>query len=331
MSYTHLTPTERGQVQAYLQEGKSMTYIADTLGRATSSISREMKRNGGLQVYKAEKAQHRYHTCRKPCRPSYKLDYPRLFHYVMTHITEGWTPEIIAGRLPLEFPDDGYMRISHEALYQAIYTDERLHCLIQYLPQARPKRRKRGQGKTRRGPSIQNRIGIEQRPEEVEARIETGHWEGDTIVGSHHQGFLVTLVERSTRLTLIRKVDTKNADDVAQALIDAFSDMPRSWLKTVTFDNGTEFAKHEKITQALGINVYFAHPYSSYERGTNENTNGLIRRFLPKGTDFRNITQQQIDVIEELLNNRPRKILQYRTPNSVFMEKRKMHCVALGT
>jgi len=249
--------------------------------------------------------------------------------YVFDKIPDGWTPEQVAGRLPLEYPDDPRMRISYEALYQNIYTDKRLHCLIKYLAQHRPKRRRRGQGKTRRGPSIPDRIGIEQRPDDVQQRSRYGDWEGDTVVGANQHGFIVSLAERKALITSLRKTDSKNAAEVAQAVTDALLDMPPSWVKTITFDNGTEFAKHQEIAEALHADIYFATPYSAYQRGTNENANGLIRRFLPKGTDFRPLTQAQLDRIAQQLNDRPRKKLGYRTPNEVFREQRERKLVAL--
>jgi transposase, IS30 family len=330
MSYTHLNAFERGRVQALHEEGKSMHAIATTLGRHHSTISRELRRNSRSNDYDAQKAHDLYRTRRKQCRPAHKIAYLPLWNYVFEYVPEGHTPEEIAGRLPMEYPDDPRMRISHEALYQALYREEQLHCLIPYLPQSRPRRRKRGQGKTRRGPSIPNRVGIEQRPQAANERSRYGDWEGDIVVGSHHQGFLVTLVDRKSRLTKIMKTDTKTAEEVSQATIEALLDMPVSWVKTITFDNGTEFAQHEKIAQGLLAKIYFAQPYASYQRGTNENTNGLIRRFLPKGTDFRKITQKQIDAICESLNNRPRKVLNYRTPNEVFEECQRKKLVALG-
>ena len=329
MSYVHLSATDRGRVHALLGEGRGVTYIAAVLGRHPSSISREYRRNRSTSGYDAQRAQQQYHARRKVCRPGHKLDYGPLWDYVFKKIPDGWTPEQVAGRLPLEYPNDPNMRISHEALYRALYTDERLHCLIKHLPQARPKRRKRGQGKSRRGPSIPNRVGIEERPDEVNERSRFGDWEGDTIVGANQQAFIATLAERRSLLTRMRKTDSKNADEVALAVGDALLDMPTSWVKTITFDNGTEFAKHEKIAQILPVTIYFAAPYSSYQRGTNENTNGLIRRFLPKGTDFRQVTQTCLEHIENLLNNRPRKKLQYRTPNEVFRAQRHLALVAL--
>jgi IS30 family transposase len=318
MSYTHLTPICRGKIQALHQEGKSASAIAEILGRDRTTVSRELKRNRGAGSYDAAKAHRRYEERRLECRPRLKLEYQPLREFLFQQLPEGWTPEELCGILPLKFPDDPRMRISHEALYQGLYRDARLHCLIAHLPQARPRRRKRGQGKHRRGPSIPNRVGIEHRPEEVEDRATPGHWEGDTIVGCLQRGFFVTLVERHSLLTLARKVDTKHASEVAAAITQAFLDMPASWLKTLTLDNGTEFAKHEDIARALPLNIYFADPYAPYQRGTNENTNGLLRRYFPKGTDLQKVTEQELNRAVEALNNRPRKKLGYRTPNNVF-------------
>ena len=330
MSYTHLTPIERGQVQAWRVEEKSMRYIAQQLGRDQSTISRELRRNATPKGYDPERAQAHYQRRREACRPPKRLDHQPLWRYLIEKLTEGCTPEQVAGRLPMDYPDDRRMRISHEAIYQAIYSDKRLHFLIKCLAQARPKRRRRGQGKTRRGPTIPNRVGIEHRPEVVEQRGRFGDWEGDLIVGAEQQGYLLTLVDRRARLLLSRKLQTKQADEVAQAVIDAAYDLPTSWVRTITFDNGTEFTHHETMAEALSVNTYFAAPYASYQRGTNENTNGLIRRYLPKGTSFRDLSQHQLDQIVEELNNRPRKILGYRTPNEVFQQQRNEHRVALS-
>jgi len=331
MPYKHLTPTERGQIQAFNNEGKSLGYIADQLGRDKSSISRELRRNGGRDGYDAAQAQQLYGQRREPCRPQKRLEHQPLWRFVFDKITIGWTPDTIAGRLPQLYPHDPQMRISHEALYQSIYADPRMHCLIRHLPQARPKRRKRGQGKSRRGPGIPNRVSIHERPKEVEERSHYGHIEGDTIYGLKQKGFLTTLVERKSRYTRICKTQTRQAEEVAQAVIKSLIDMPADWVKTITFDNGTEFTQHETIAKKLGVDIYFADPYSSWQRGTNENTNGLIRRYLPKKTDFRNITDTQIEHIEKELNHRPRKILGYRTPHEVFMECHPRRAVALAT
>lgn len=329
MPYTHLTPTERGQIQALHQENRSLGYISDSLGRGKSTISRELKRNTTTRGYDAQRAQHQYRRRRESCRPQKKLDHQPLWTYLIEKISLGWTPEQVAGRLPIAHPDDPKMRISHEAIYQAIYTDKRLRFLIKGLPQARPKRRERGQGKSRRGPTIPNRVGIEARPNVVDERSRYGDWEGDLVLGAKQDAAILTLVDRKSRKLHARKTKTKQADEVAQAVIDALQELPVSWVKTITFDNGTEFAHHEDMAKILPVDIYFAAPYSSYQRGTNENTNGLIRRYLPKRTPFRDLTQQHVDLIVEELNNRPRKILGYRTPNEVFQEQRENHRVAL--
>jgi len=185
-----------------------------------------------------------------------------------------------------------------------------------------------GPPKRWRGACIPNRVGIEHRPEVVEERSRYGDWEGDLIVGANQEGFIATLVDRTSRLLRAKKADSKQADAIATEIIDALQDMPISWVKTITFDNGTEFVRHAGIAQALAADIYFAVPYASYQRGTTENTNGLVRRYLPKGTRFKNLTQQQLDQIVEELNNRPRKCLAYRTPNEVFQEQRRKCRVA---
>jgi len=328
----HLTLVERGQIQALLRQGLTQAAIARELGRCRSVICREVKRNGACRnKYRGERAQRRYARVRKNCVPHKRLDHKPLWRFVIDMVTSGWTPEQVAAMLPKLYPDDLQMRVSHETIYQSIYNDTRLRFLIRYLPQSRPKRRRRGQGKKRRGPAIPNRVGIEKRPKVVEERSRFGDWEGDLIVGTNQDGFITTLVDRKSRRLEARKAETKKADEIAQAVIDALQDLPVSWVKTITFDNGTEFARHEDMAKVLPVDIYFADPYASYQRGTNENTNGLIRRYLPKGTSFRNLTQQQLDRITEELNNRPRKCLGYRTPNQVFQEHRHKWRVAFGS
>ena len=232
------------------------------------------------------------------------------------------------------------MRVSHETIYREIYSRHDLHYLIACLPQSRPKRRKRGQGKSRRGPSIPNRVGIEHRPAHIEERIEPGHWEADTVFGKNQDSFLVTLVERSARILRAIEVFSKHADVVANAINALLIEFPTSWVRTVTFDNGTEFAEHEKVAELLNVKMYFADAYCSWKRGTNENTNGLIRRYLPKGTCFKTLhpnrlqtdskqTPNRLQNIVQQLNNRPRKCLNARTPNEIFQIQRQKHLFAL--
>lgn len=334
MSYHHFTPVERGKIELMTKQGKSPQQIADELGFHRTSVLRELKRNKTGKHYDAETAQKRYTKRRKASRPKGKLDDDTpLREYTIEKIAgEQWTPDLVAGRLPLDYPDNPEMRICHESIYQAIYEDGHyLDFLRSELPQARPKRRNRGQGKRRRGPSILNRVGIRQRPPAADTREEFGHWEGDTVVGKGQDGYLVTLVDRKGRHTAAVKVQSKAAEEVQQAVIAALQDYPVSWVKTITFDNGTEFAGHENIAKGLNVSVFFADPYSSYQRGSNEQVNGLIRRYLPKRTCFKYLTQEQLDEIVEKINNRPRKCLGYRTPNEVFKEQREQHLRALSS
>ena len=334
MSYKHFTLAERGKLELMVEQKMTYTAIADKLGRHRTSVMREIRRNKRKTGYNAEQAHKQYLKRRKACRCKGKLNHHSpLREYVVEKIAlEGWTPELVDGRLALEHPDTPWMRVSHETIYRKIYTTGHyLDFLREELPQARKKRRKRGQGKHRRGPSIRNRVGIAERPAVVETRKELGHWEGDTVVGKNQDGFIVTLVERKSRLLAASKTQTKRADEVRQAVINALQDRPISWVKTITVDNGTEFADHQAISDELGVSIYYADPYSAYQRGSNEQVNGLIRRRLPKGTSFKGLTQQHLDEIVENINNRPRKCLGYRTPNEVFKQQREMHMRALRT
>jgi IS30 family transposase len=329
MSYTHLSAFERGQIQAFLQEGKPVRQMAKSLGRHAATILREIRRNGAPGHYEAQRAEQRYRERRRQCRPSKKLAYRPLWDYVHRKLTLFWSPETISGRLRLQYPLDSKMRISHETLYQALYHDERLSPLIAYLRQSRPKRRKRGQGKRTRL-RIPNRVPIAARPAAVENRARFGDWEGDLVLGKNQQGALLSLTGRKSRMLLARKVPSKHSEPVVAAAIEALENLPASWARTITFDNGSEFYHHGRITHELGLDVYFADPYAAYQRGTNENTNGLLRQYLPKNTPFEHLTQKQLDFIVHELNNRPRKTLGYRTPYEVFEDDRKKRTVALS-
>ena len=331
MSYRHCILAERGQIELLVNQGKCCAEIGRILGRHRSTVSREIRRNGTAQGYFAEPAQARYKTRRRACRPKGRLAYEPLREYVAEKIAEQrWGPELVAGRLPVDYPDAPRMRVCHESIYRAIYTTGHYLDFLQgFLPQARPKRRKRGQGKTRRGSLIPNRVGIAERPAAVEHRVELGHWEGDLVVGKGQDGFILTLVERTSRLLQAVKTETKRPAEVRQAVVEALLERPTSWVKTITFDNGSEFREHEAMTDQLGAAVYFADPYSAYQRGSNEQVNGLLRRHLPKGTSFKGLTQSQLDPLVDQLNSRPRKCLAYRTPNEVFELQRQLHLRAL--
>lgn len=331
MSYHHLTLCERGKIELMLKQGQRSPAIARELGCHATTIRREVQRNSTGGGYSAQAAQRLYEKRREGCRPKGRLAYEPLREAVAEQIAEnGLSPELAAGRIRMQFPEDRKMYVCHETIYAAIYANRHLlDFLREFLVQGRPKRRKRGQGKTRRGPLIPNRVGIEKRPAIVEERCEFGHWEGDLVVGNNQDGFVLTLVERVSRMLLAVRTATKRPAEVGRAVIEALLDRPVPWVKTITFDNGTEFRDHETMTNELGARVYFADPYSAYQRGSNEQVNGLLRRYLPKGTSFRDLAQNQLDQIVQKINNRPRKCLGYRTPNEVFQLDRKNHLRAL--
>ena len=328
MPYRHLTPTERGQMQALLDNGQSQRAIARRLGRSPSTICRELSRNGGAsRAYDAERAQRRYTSARKECRRTTSMSYLPLRRYVIDKITDGYSPEQVSGRLWLDHPGETRMRISHESIYRTLYADDSLRkILVPCLRRRRPRRRRHGERKPSR-PCIPNRIGIEQRPPEVETLEQHGHWEGDLILGAKQQGAVLTLVERKSMLLLTAALPSKHADGVAQAAIDAIKGLPSQWRRTITFDNGSEFARHQDITKALKTRVYFADPYAAYQRGKNENTNGLLRQYLPKGRPLNNLDPTQLQSITRQINQRPRKNLGFRTP----LEIAQTHTDALTT
>ena len=333
MSYTHLTSMERTKIEFLVEQGWSHCAIARELGRHRTTISREYRRNKSASAYRAETAEERYKARRQACRPKGRLSHEALREYVEVKIAvEKMSPELVAGRLRIDFPEDPRMRVCHETIYQAVYSNRHyLDYLWEYLTQARPKRRKRGQGKTRRGPGIPNRVSISERPAAVEHRVEAGHWEGDLIVGKGQDAFILTLLERVSRILHAVKLTTKRAAEVCHAVVETLLDRPASWIKTITFDNGTEFAAHDIIAEQLGARIYFADPYAAYQRGSNEQVNGLIRRYLPKGTSFKKLSGEKLQEIVDEINNRPRKCLGYRTPNEVFQQQRELALRALRT
>lgn len=322
MPYHHLTAFERGQIQALFATGAGPNEIALELGRSSSTVSRELRRNEAKSGhYNAQRAQDRYHEVRQECVRTRSLDHLPLRQYVVDCIFSGYSPEEVAGRLRLDFPAQPRMRVSHETIYRTIYGDEKLgKILIPQLRRRQPRRRKRGDRRPTR-PLIPNRVSIDSRPAEVDALERYGDWEGDTVLGKNQDGAILTLVERKSLLLLAAPLSSKNAREAAQAAIAALATMPPDWLRTITFDNGTEFAAHERITEATGAEIYFAHPYSSWERGRNENTNGLLRQYYPKKTSFANLDPDILRRVVDELNNRPRKKLGYRTPLEVFLEQ----------
>ena len=321
MSYHHLTSFERGQIEVLLKKEQTCAAIARALGRNRSTISREIRRNGTPgNPYCAVKAHEQYRQHRRACKRGHVLDHPPLRDYVRNSLTNDWSPEQIAGRLKRAFPQDGWMRVSPETVYRRLYNDPKWNNAFgDCLRQGRKTRQNRGGKYQRRGP-IANRISIDERPEEVDDLSTYGNWEGDTLVGKNQQGAVVTLVERKGDWLRAVPVPSRKADVVAEAVTKALKDVPQELRKTITFDNGSEFARHETIAENLGVDIYFAHPYCSNERARNENMNGLLRQYLPKKTSFKELTQEQVNRYVEALNIRPRKKQKFRTPNEVFKE-----------
>jgi len=320
--YRQLTEEDRIEIYAMKQAGKEQNMIAAVLGVHPSTISRELTRNTGLRGYRPKQAQqktlHRRFTARKAVKMI-----PETIDYIESKLAEEHSPEQIAERMKL---DSGWHgpTVSHERIYQHIWQNKSQGGLLyKHLRIGGTKqRRKRRNSRDMRG-TIKNRVGIQERPKIVEKKIRIGDWEGDTVVGKNHQGALVTLVDRKTKLTLIGKVDRYTAETVEKTIISLMELLPRQ-NHTLTVDNGKEFANHESVADALQIKVYFADPYSAWQRGLNENTNGLIRQYVPKGSDVRSLTDRQINHIMDRLNNRPRKLLGFLTPNEVFYEQKKL-------
>ena len=308
MNYTQLTREQRYQIKALLDTGHGRTEIARQLEVDKSTISREIRRNRGKRGYRPKQA-HEMALKRRKGKAQMKIS-PETWFLVEEKIREDWSPEQISGRLKIEG-----IEISHERIYQYIYADKRAGGTLWTHLRCQKKRRKRYGKRDRRG-KIPNRKSIEARPEIVEQRTRFGDWEVDMILGKDQQGVVVTLTERKSRFTLLRRVSSKQSDLVAQAVIALLKWVVH--LASITADNGKEFAAHLEISQALSVDFYFAHPYASWERGTNENTNGLIRQYLPKNHSLKNVSFQEETMIMDRLNLRPRKCLDFRSPFEVF-------------
>ena len=319
-TYTQLTETDRIEIYALLQAGKSQRQMAAALGVAPSTICRELARHTLHRGYHPQQAHRRACYFRRTARKAVKMT-PSMITYIESRLRQEHSPEQIAACMKSDRAGSG-PAISHERIYQHIWQDKADGGqLYQHLRIACKRRyHKRRNGRNLRG-VIKNRIGIEKRPGIVERKGRFGDWEGDTIIGKNQKGALVSLVDRKSKLTLVGKVQRRTAEAVQQMIIRLMKDLPRR-CHTLTVDNGKEFAGHETIAGALQMGVYFADPYSAWQRGLNENTNGLIRQYVPKGSDIRNLTDKQIQHIMNRLNNRPRKSLGFLTPNEVFYNKK---------
>ena len=320
MGYRHLNIDERESILKMRSEQKDMTHIAELIGRNKGTISRELSRNlSSTGEYKPHLAQRYYAKRRDASKQPYRIEQNgRLRQYIRNKLKLYWSPEQIASRLEIDHLDTPQMRVSPLVIYNWVQRDkESGGSYYTYLRQGHRKRRKK-HGSLRNQGQIPDRRPISERPKAVDSRQDMGHWEGDTVVGKSHGSFVATHVERKSRYLLVGKTDDKTAESINFTTKQLFRKIPRSIRKTMTFDNGKEFAGFKALEKAVGFCCYFADPYSSWQRGTNENTNGLLRQFFPKGTNFNEISKSEIDKAASLLNNRPRKCLNYRTPHEVL-------------
>ncbi len=321
-----LTPAEREEVSRGVVAGDSIRSIAGSLGRAPSTVSREIRRNGGRRCYRANKAdQAAWDRAHRP--KSCKLARNRaLARIVAEKLQLQWAPEQIAGWLKYMYPDDENMQVSHETIYKSLFIQARGALkkeLLQHLRKTRAMRRSRHHTqKTSDHGRITDTVSIRKRPAEVEDRAVPGHWEGDLIMGSHNSQ-IATLVERHTRYVMLARVKSKDTKTVINALIKQAHKLPRELYKSLTWDRGKEMADHKRFSLDTDIKVYFCDPQSPWQRGSNENTNGLLRQYFPKGMDLSNIHQNRLNAVARRLNERPRKTLNYRTPAERFNQ-----CVA---
>ena len=309
--YTQLTHEQRYQIYALLKAGHNQTEIAVIIGCSTSTVSRELRRNRGLRGYRPKQAQQ-LTEARRQCRVQSRLT-EETWRVVRALLREEWSPEQISGWLKRARRTS----ISHEWIYQYVLQDKRRGGDLYRHLRCQKQRRKRYGANDRRRGQLRNRISIEERPAIVERRQRLGDWELDTVIGKGKQQALVSLTERKARLTLLAKVSNRKAETVRDAITTLLEPLSTR-VHTLTSDNGKEFAEHEAIAESLAADFYFAHPYASWERGLNENTNGLVRQYFPKQSRFEELTEEDINVVVDKLNNRPRKCLGYKTPNEVF-------------
>lgn len=315
MGYKQLTMAQRYQIEALKKEGLSQRAIAINIGVHYSTVSRELGRNSiddgeyfALSASVSARLRYQYKSKNR------KLGKEHI-SYIRKHIQEGWSPEQISGRMEIE----GLNSISHETIYQYVYQEQaKGGKLYLHLRHKHKKYTKRTASHRNRG-QIKNRVSIDERPLIVEEKSRVGDWEVDTIIGKHHHQGIVTIVERCSKFTLMKKVPSKHAEPVKQAILDLLKPI-KDYALTITSDNGKEFAYHQEISRVLKTDFYFAHPYQSWQRGLNEHTNGLIREYFPKEKEFQEITDKQIVDVQNKLNNRPRKVLGYKTPAEVFFD-----------
>lgn len=316
-----LSYEERAQIAARLELDQGVREIAAVLGRSPSTISREIARNGGRARYRSLRAEQRAQRC--ACRPkATKLSgRPRLLAAVEEGLEGFWSPEQISARLKHDHPDDEEMRISHETIYRSLYVQSRGELRWQLSNKLRTGRRtRRARGRVETRGQISEMVPIAQRPPEVDERRVPGHWEGDLLVGAGGRSAIVTLVERRTRYVLLAALEDQTTLHVTDVLAERIAQLPAHLARSLTWDQGREMAAHKRFTDHTGIQVYFCDPHSPWQRGSNENTNGLLRQYLPKGTDLSVHTQDDLDEIAASLNGRPRQTLGWRNPAEKMLE-----------
>ena len=309
MSYTQLTQEQRYQIYALLKMGHNRTEIAEVIEAHKSTVSRELRRNCGLRGYRPKQAH-----CKALNRQNHSQAriMPEIWQLIEAKLRLEWSPEQVSGWLHRHH----IIQVSHEWIYQYILVDKQAGGDLYRHLRCQKKRRKRYGSYDRRG-KLPNRVSIEERPTIVAKRQRIGDWEVDTIVGKGHHQAIITLIERKSRFSLLSKVEQRTADQVSKALIDLL--MPVSnHLHTLTADNGKEFAEHERVAHELHVDFYFAHPYTAWERGANENMNGLVRQYIPKKRNFESVTNPELIQIMKRLNHRPRKCLDFMSPSEVF-------------
>lgn len=334
MEYCHLTNCERSQIYALLSIGYSQVDIAKQLNRSPSTISRELRRNTGGRGYRPKQAQEKAEARRSLVSNTPKKMKGALLAIIEEKLHLDWSPEQISGFLAASS-----ILISHESIYLHVWADKHQGgTLYSHLRHAGKKYNKRSSAKAGRG-CIPNRVDIDQRPAIVERKERLGDWEGDTVIGANHQGAILTVVDRKSKLSIFVNLEGKTSEEVNKAIVGGFErlldESPHinsldQIARTITFDNGKEFSGHEDISELLGVACFFAKPYHSWERGLNEHTNGLLRQYYPKKTDFTNLSDEVTQWIEDRLNDRPRKVLNFMTPREVFMGKRRPAFIALG-
>ena len=324
MKYTRLTIEERERILALVNQGKSNRDIALAINRSHTTIARELRRCKTRFEYSPSKA-HAHAGRLTPSRgrkPIIDIR-PEVWYEAVKKLVEDHSPEQISKTFKIEHADEPLKWISHETIYKYIYATpkgELRKVFAHHLRRKRRSRKDRSQAHEQRGRII-DAVPISKRPGEINDRSVPGHWEGDLIIGKNHKSALGTLVERKTRLVILVPLKGKDAKTVRESFVDVFKEIEPDMRLSMTYDRGLEMAEHKELTEQTGVKVYFADPYSPWQRGTNENTNGLIRQYFPKGTDFTKVTMEQIKLAQHRLNNRPRKVLGWSTPLKEFKKQ----------